>query len=293
MVEDGDSNTSTAVPPETAFSMLTDELRIEIIRALGHTPGYTASFSMLQERVGIADSGLFNYHLQKLTDHFIRHTEDGYSLRYAGRLVYRAIEAGIFTERYQEAPIQLQERCPSCETRLESSYADGRHRVTCPDCRSVFHMSALHPAGLDSRTLSEVLEASDRIARHGIALAVDGVCMHCSSIVTPTIVTDPVQSFGQPFVEFVCENCGLIASANVGETLLPHPVVVSFFHDHGVNLRTVRTWELAFCIDDEYLTVRSEDPWRITVPIPRDDEELQITVDSDLNVIERDRHHHS
>ncbi len=293
MVDQVSSDRSEEVAPETAFSLLTDEIRIEIIGVLGHTPGYTASFSTLQEQVGIADSGLFNYHLQKLTDHFIRHTENGYTLQYAGRLIHRAILAGMFTKRPQTTPVELQDACPTCGTTLESSYTDGRHRVMCPDCGGVSFMSALHPAGLEHRTLTEVLEASDRLSRHGVALTMDGICTHCSGIVTPTIVTDSTRPFGQPFADHSCKNCGLILTTNIGETLLPHPVVISFFHDHGVDLRATRTWELAFCIADEYLTVLSEDPWQITVSIPVGDEELRVTVDGDLNVIEFDRNNRS
>lgn len=146
--------------------------------------------------------------------------------------------------------------------------------------------SALHPAGLDSRTLPEVLEASDKLSRHVVALAMDGICTQCSGIVTPAIVTDSTRPFGQPFAEFSCENCGLILTTNIGEALLSHPVVISFFRDHGVDLRTKRPWELAFCIDDEYLTVLSEDPWQITVSIHVGDEELRVTVDENLSVLE-------
>lgn len=286
MVDQVTSDQSEEVAPEMAFSLLTDEIRIEIIRVLGHTPGYTASFSTLQEQVGIADSGLFNYHLQKLTDHFIRHTKNGYTLQYAGRLIHRAILAGMFTNRPQTTPVELQDACPACGSTLESSYTDGRHRVTCPDCESVSFVSALHPAGLEHRTVTELLEASDRLSRHGVALAMDGICTHCSGIVTPTIVTDLTRPFGQPFADFSCENCGLILTTTIGETLLSHPVVISFFHDHEVDLRATRTWELAFCIDDEYLTVLSEDPWQIMVSIPVREEELRVTVDGNLDVLE-------
>lgn len=278
------SDQTEEVAPEAAFSLLTDEIRIKIIRALGHTPGYTASFSALQEQVGIADSGLFNYHLQKLTDHFIRHTEDGYTLQYAGRLVHRAILAGMFTKRPQTTPVRLQDMCPVCGATLESTYTDGRHRVTCPDCGSVSFMSALHPTGLDGRTLAEVLEASDRLSRHSVALAMDGICTHCSGIVTPTIVTDPTRPFGQPFADHSCENCGLILTTNIGETLVSHPGVISFFHKHNVDLRTKRSWELPFCVDDDYLTVLSEDPWEIMVSIPVGGEELRVTVGENLNL---------
>lgn len=289
MTEYVDSDSSEKVAPATAFSLLTDEIRIDIIRALGHTPGYTASFSTLQEHVGMADSGLFNYHLQKLTDHFIHQTDEGYTLQYAGRLIHRGILAGMFTKRPQIAPETLQSGCPDCGAMLESSYTDGRHQVTCPDCGSVLLVSGLHPASLESRTLQEVVEASDRLSRQNIALARDGICTYCSGVVTPTIVTDSTRPFGQPFVDFSCENCGLILTSNIGETVLSHPAVVTFFHDYDVDLRTKRTWELAFCVDDQHLTVLSEDPWRLVIAISAGNEELRVVIDEELNIVKSER----
>lgn len=278
-----------SIAPESAFATLSDQTRLQIIQELGQPPGYTASFSALHEALGATDSSRFNYHLQQLTDTFVRKTDDGYQLRYAGRLVHRMIQAGMFTDYQRRTPVEIQSACPTCGATLEASYADGRHRVLCPDCASVYFRNPLHPAGLENRTFTEVVEASDRLHRTMTALATDGICPHCSGIVTPTIVNDHTRPFGQPFVDHTCENCGLIITTNVGTTLLTTPTVISFFHNHHVDLRTEPTWDLPFCIDDDYLTVRSRDPWRIVVSMPLGDEELAVTVDKDLAVIDSER----
>jgi DNA-binding transcriptional ArsR family regulator len=81
-----------------AFKLLGDETRLAILLALweAHEPfadGDAVGFSTLRDRVGTADSGRFNYHLDRLTDHFVRRTDDGYELREAGLTVGRSVIA--------------------------------------------------------------------------------------------------------------------------------------------------------------------------------------------------------
>jgi len=73
--DDGDED----VPPEDAFSLVANETRMDVLKALWEADG-PRSFSALRERVGVRDSGQFNYHLGKLVGHFVRKTADGYRL---------------------------------------------------------------------------------------------------------------------------------------------------------------------------------------------------------------------
>jgi hypothetical protein len=50
--------------PDAVFALLGDDTRIDIPQALGETPDAARSFSDLRERVGVADSGQFDHHLQ-------------------------------------------------------------------------------------------------------------------------------------------------------------------------------------------------------------------------------------
>lgn len=95
------TNTLPGVSTDEAFEVLAHELRLEIIRELWeagvtrphdgdpHTTGVT--FTDLRRRVGVADSGRFNYHLRKLTPHFVERAPDGYRLNAAGVEVARTI----------------------------------------------------------------------------------------------------------------------------------------------------------------------------------------------------------
>jgi len=90
--------------PDEAFAVLGNEIRLDIIRVLwqadaaheyddvSDTVG-TMAFSQLRRRVGIDDNGQFNYHLSRLSPHFIRQTDCGYRLSGAGKQIARTVIA--------------------------------------------------------------------------------------------------------------------------------------------------------------------------------------------------------
>ena len=69
-----------------ALETLANEHRIKILRTLAETDEPLA-FSELRRRVGVADTGRFNYHLTELCGRFVRQTEAGYELGHAGERV--------------------------------------------------------------------------------------------------------------------------------------------------------------------------------------------------------------
>jgi DNA-binding transcriptional ArsR family regulator len=90
-------NGAGSVPSADAFALIGNETRLSILEALWEADEQPMRFSELNEAVGMRDSAQFNYHLSKLTDQYIRKTDDGYELRTAGAKVVRAILAGSFT----------------------------------------------------------------------------------------------------------------------------------------------------------------------------------------------------
>jgi hypothetical protein len=65
-----------------ALAALANEHRLRILRTLAETDEPLA-FSDLRRRVGIDDTGRFNYHLTELLGRFVRRTTDGYESRLA------------------------------------------------------------------------------------------------------------------------------------------------------------------------------------------------------------------
>jgi hypothetical protein len=81
------SETVQADPAATAgvFELLSDETRVRTVRVLYRRwqrapDDPCVPFSVLCDRVGAADSGRFNYHLNRLRGHLVRECTDGYTL---------------------------------------------------------------------------------------------------------------------------------------------------------------------------------------------------------------------
>lgn len=81
-----------AADPTDALSVLADETRLSILRALADADE-PLSFSRLRERAGVSDSGRFSYHLRQLCEYFVRDTPEGYELGHAGARVIDATSA--------------------------------------------------------------------------------------------------------------------------------------------------------------------------------------------------------
>jgi DNA-binding transcriptional ArsR family regulator len=104
---------------EAAFAAVADELRVGILRELWHADE-PLSFSELRERVGVRDSGRFNYHLGELRGRFVEKTGDGYDLRFAGRKLVGGLHSGAYTEEAEPVgPQPVDGSCVACGGDLE------------------------------------------------------------------------------------------------------------------------------------------------------------------------------
>lgn len=98
------SNRPTNEPPDSPAipasigALLADETRIRILSELYVVRNIEAEpdglrFSTLRRRVGVADSGRFNYHLDQLSDTLVMKTDDKYRLTPTGERLVRALAA--------------------------------------------------------------------------------------------------------------------------------------------------------------------------------------------------------
>ncbi|WP_135536194.1 ArsR/SmtB family transcription factor [Halostella pelagica] len=292
--------------PAEAFSVIGNETRLEILEALWTAEERPVSFSDLRKRVGMRDSAQFNYHLDKLRGQFVRKTEDGYGFRHAGWAVIHAVQAGSINEHPRIEPFGVEGDCVDCGAGLQASYDDERIVVDCEECGRIHANYPFPPGGLDDRTTGEVMAAFNQRVRHLHCLMADGVCPECSGTVETTVERDPATLELDVAVRHECQRCRHQLTTSIGQVLLDHAEIVSFYRDHGIDLNQVPFWTLAWCTDDEYTTVISEDPWRIRLDVPvKCDEEgpassrdapssgsgetLSLTVDDDLTVTEVER----
>lgn len=282
---------SNSLTAEEAFSLVGDETRVTILEALWQVDEQPVPFSTLYEMVDTDTSAQFNYHLDQLTDHFVRKSEDGYELRTAGENVVRAIVEGSFTAHPTIEPFQTGDDCVQCGEELVASYGDEKLAIDCPACARSHGKYPFPPGGLLDRTPEEILHAFDQHVRQLHALATEGVCPGCRGRTRLSLLRDDDSSFdGAVSVEYTCEQCQHRLCSPIGLSLLTQSPVAAFYHTHGFDIRSIPYWQLDWCVSDEHTTVRSTNPWQLTVTIPLNDEQLTMDIDDDLQVTETQRY---
>jgi hypothetical protein len=272
--------------PADAFAVVGNETRLSILEALWEAPERPVTFSDLRRRVGIRDSAQFNYHLDKLAGTFVAKTEAGYDFRHAGEKVITAVISGTFTDHPTVAPFPVEGHCTACGGDLQAWYADERLGIECGDCGRTHAHYPFPPGGLEGRSRSELLDAFNQRVRHLHCLAADGVCPECGGRARTTITRESTRLDFEVCVEHRCERCDHRVSSPVGLALLDQSDVVSFHKAHGVDLCGTPYWRFDWCTSDDRTTVLDDDPWRVRVDIPLDDEELRVTLGGDLDVVD-------
>ena len=111
-----------------ALGALASEHRVAILRELA-AADEPLRFSELRQRIGMDDTGRFNYHLGELRGRFVREVDGGYELGHAGERVVLAAGdldpegAAALTDAYEGATDD--DACPVCGE---------------PDCGRVVHV---------------------------------------------------------------------------------------------------------------------------------------------------------
>lgn len=296
------------------FELLGNENRLGILLALWEAnepfaEDNAVSFSELRDRVGMRDSGQFNYHLGKLEGHFVRRTADGYELRTAGKAVARALLAGMMTERPSLGPVPVDAGCPYCGSTIELYYADEQLTVRCTECRGsaggkyprgTYMCYSFPPAGLGDRSPVEVLEAARTFYDAKANSMVRGVCPECAGNVTTTIdicgdhatgddgLCEACDTCFRCWAEFCCDNCGYARRSALWYRVLSLPEVIAAYPESAALRDSVPfntlAWENPPYIDDVTEELLSRNPLRIRVTIRLEEHVLRVTVDDELNV---------
>lgn len=300
---------------DEAFQLLADETRLAILRALwdAHDPmePRPVSFTELREQLGADDPGRLNYHLGKLTTHFIRRTDDGYELREAGKRIMRVVISGTAVDDVTIDPVEIDVSCIFCDAPTEISYEDGILSHRCMGCTSrcvidyppsVLSREELPPAGLLNRTHDEIYYLNRVWMANREESAKDGVCPECSGPMPVETVRICEDHDPDPTHDEVCEHCGSIFWGMVYHvcavckfmlqipTLMyppSHPAVIAFYYDHGVEFDIASHEDHGYLLDYREEVV-SEDPLRIRTTIPLDGDELRLEYDDQMQVVSVD-----
>ncbi len=298
------------------FGLLSDETRLELLQALweAHNPEDPSPmrFADLRERVTADDPGGVYYHLDKLTTHFVRKSEDGYVLRESGKRIVRMLLSGTAIDNPNIDPTEVDVSCWYCGGQPKYSYKDGWRYLECTNCDArcvdtfppgVLSKSEFPPSGLRDRTPNDI-NAADRIwGAHRRASVLDGVCPECAGDMPVTSI-DICDDHQPDWDEYqFCENCGSIFWMLVSHVCevckyrwrMPtlfyptrHPAVTAFYYEHGIEF-DLATYEQRTLILDYEEELLSKDPLRIRITIPVEDDELSLTFDDDMEVIEVSR----
>ena len=307
-----------------ALKLLSDETRLAILLAIWESydpygPDEAISFSELYDRVAVSDSANFTYHLNKLTDHFVEKTNDGYHLRNAGRVLVRTVIAGTGLEETTTSVTEIGVSCTRCgEARMEISYRNGAVYLTCPACegfvtteehpRGTIAVFDFDPAGVAGRSPPELLAASAIRSRNNLRMMMEGVCPACSGPIDASLrlcehhdpgtgeVCPSCGTLDSVRARYVCTVCKRKSSRPVELTVVEHPAVIAFYDDHGIDIRRdiddiegfIRGSELLWAMEH---TIVSTDPVRIRVTIPCEGEELRLTLDETRDVIDVSESH--
>lgn len=310
--------------PDEAFAILANETRFEIIQTLWelyepddpanlvkfsdlYDSDTAVTFSELYDRVGYGDTGNFNYHLEQLTDHFVRRTDAGYELTEAGFEIARAVVAGTVRERPHLDATELDAHCPRCDAPVVAHYENHHLIVSCSECRGIWQNATgeagvlftfpLPPTGLSGRTPDEAFHATLAFNLNRVQSFISGICPDCSSAVDQSLDIceshEPRDQSGCPdchrqhLIEVgeVCHQCKSVARGPLSIAILAHPAVAAFYYDHGIE-HLFASWETfrhAQSVEEEILET---DPLRIRLTVPCENDRLRLTLDETLSVVE-------
>ncbi|MFB6269446.1 MAG: ArsR/SmtB family transcription factor [Halobacterium sp.] len=272
-----------------AFGLLADPVRVEILVALWQADETPVAYSAVRDAVGLRDSGRFNYHLSKLTDHFVEKTDDGYRLRPSGMVVLNAVYGGSYVDAPSRENLDVAGSCPSCDGALEGVYDAGMFRVVCRACGDQLFLLSFPPRGVERRDDDALVRAVSLHARAHTRRAHGGLCPFCGGRMERALELDADTSLPvSTLLRGECANCGVSNRMSVGFAVLEHPAVAGFLYDRGVPA-DAPPWRFDWCLGDDAIAVESRDPPRVTIDVTAGDgtaDRLRVTVDEHGDVTE-------
>ncbi len=272
--------------PDEAFALLGNETRFTILQTLWNAPGYELSFSELRTAAGLRESGGVNYHLRKLLGRFVVQTNDGYRLRFTGAQVIGAVLSGTYTREITRGPVEIEATCDRCDAPLQASHREGRGVVACSGCSEWRLQVPMPPGALEGYDATALPTVIDRWQKQVARQMTAGFCLLCSGRLLTSLRAVSSHAFDFLIVTYTCQLCGSTADLPIDLHLLEYPLVVSFYHDHGIDVRATPVWELQYPFADA--TLLATDPPRARVTFSVDGDELSLRVNSDVNVLTED-----
>lgn len=275
--------------PDAVFGLLSNELRVEILKTLGQSSDTGLSFSELFDRVDVSDSGNFNYHLNELCGSFIRKAGT-YELTYAGKQVIGAIYAGTYTANATVEPVSIGWTCLLCGGEMSAEYRDETAIIRCVDCEKGARFP-FPPGSLDQYARDDLPRVFSRWWHHSIKRIAGRFCPTCAGRLSGELVRLPDEDGTQPsMAEFGCDRCGTHLRVSGATLATIHPVVEGFLTEHGFDTRNRHPSQVWGELDASHVYTISADPFRIGVQFAVPTEEVTAEIGPDATVTDVRRH---
>ncbi|MFB6191755.1 MAG: helix-turn-helix domain-containing protein [Haloarculaceae archaeon] len=317
MSDDGDRD-GARLSPDEAFEVLGNETRLRILRELGEADE-PLTFSEAREAAGVEDSGRFNYHLSELVGHFVEKSGDRYRLRRPGRRIVETVLSGAVTGDPTLDRTGIEESCELCGATIEARWRAGSVELLCPACAGKYGRAyaedrtgspveggylgrlPLPPAGLRGRSPTEAMRAAWTWGNLEILAISAGICPRCSATVerTPTVCED--HDAGEGLCEecgdlyavglhAACTNCVFETGGEFSVALTAETELLDLLTDHGLNPVAPAPASRVNEVHSDYgEEVLSTDPFRARFTFELEGDELTVTVDDELRVVETAR----
>lgn len=296
-----------------AFELLSNETRLAILVTLweAYDPFERENalrFSELRDRVGMRDSGQFNYHLEKLDGHFVESADSGYVLREAGLKFIRAVIAGAGIEEPTLERTEIDMACGLCGAPVEVLAEDEWVYNVCTECEGLYADETaisgqlskfmLEPAGFTDRSPAEIYAAAWVQGFQNLYSMIEGVCPSCSGPVDRSLercethdedgVCEACKRRVAITAQFRCPVCKDWAVTTLGGVAKYHPAVVAFHYNHDVSLQygfnNLESINQRLETGETDWEVIAEDPLRVRITTEIDDDVAWLDLDENLNV---------
>jgi DNA-binding transcriptional ArsR family regulator len=285
--------------PETVFSALGDETRLRILLELAAVAnergvGAGVSFSELRQRVGVEDSGRFNYHLDKLSGSFITKREGQYIPLGPTMEVASAVHAGTYSSEPGEHSTESDWHCPECDDRLLLQYTGELLFLWCERDDGYLLAYGMPPGAFEGRSLEELAAVTYRRATMEINTARQGICPRCWGHTRVSYPVDPeappqLHAAGDAVqTRLVCDRCWLRYNVPLRAVVASSPTVRSLLRRDGLDpVRAAITGQAGDTTLDWAVSVDEEDPVRASVRLELGTDGVAVDLDEDARIIDR------
>jgi len=287
-----------------AFSLLSDDTRVDILRAVARAQHEHAqlnagptelTFSEIYDRVDVDGTSKLSYHLGELVGTYLRKSENGYAFTHAGEQIVRFVLSGNYEPLPAFEPRETPGRCPFCgESALEARLRHQFFYVECRACERGVAGYSLTPAQARSRDGDELVRSVKKKQALDYGQIRRGICPQCSGSLSTDVTHRPelpLPDADQFHVTDRCEQCLRRYNAPLTYSVAYHPASVAFHWDRGVDVTTAGMWEFYGHLRAGRWTSErvADDPEEFEVVLRRDGDALRCRLDANATVTRTER----